>query len=55
MACDFIHQHASFLWILDIIYKVMFVLLCTRKQKNGCVLLVAGSLWEEVPQILLIW
>ena len=40
---------------LDTIYKVMFVLLCMRKQKNGCVLLAEGSLWEAVPPTLLTW
>ena len=40
---------------LDIIYKVMSVLLCMRKQKNGCVLLAEGSLWEAVLPILLTW
>lgn len=40
---------------LDTIYKVMFVLLCMRKQKNGCVLLAEGSLWVAVLQILPTW
>ena len=44
-----------FLAFLDTICKVMFVLLCMRKQKNGCVLLAAGSLWEAVLPILPIW
>lgn len=44
-----------FLAFLDTIYKVMFVLQCMRKQKNGCVLLDEGSLWEAVLPILLTW
>ena len=44
-----------FLAFLDTICKVMFVLLCMRKQKNGCVLLAEGSLWEAVLPILLTW
>ena len=55
LVSDFSDVHFRILAFLDTIYKVMFVLQCMRKQKNGCVLLDEGSLWEAVLPILLTW